>query len=101
MGAWWGPVARPLPTNPRHQSEGEIEGIAAHGTRLVLAGEATWTREPLGLGVLHHLRETVAHVPGADQETRLVLFGRSFDPQLRAVAAAEGARLVSVDDLYA
>ncbi len=101
IGAWWGPVPAPLPDNPRHQSEGEIEVVAVRGASLLLAGESKWTRDPVGFSVLNHLRQTVAHVPGAHQDTRLVLFGRSFDPRLQAAAMAEGVALVSVDDLYA
>ncbi len=100
VGAWWGPVPKPLPTNPRHQGEGEIEVIAAHGTHLILAGEAKWSREPVGFGVLNHLRDVVAHVPGADKDTLLVLFGRTFDPKLQTAAAAEGVKLITLDDLY-
>ncbi|HXT34220.1 MAG TPA: ATP-binding protein [Chloroflexota bacterium] len=101
VGAWWGPIPRPLPINPRHQGEGEIEVIATQGTHLVLAGEAKWTKEPIGFGVLNHLREVVAHVPGADSSTQLVLFGRVFDPKLQTAAAAEGVQLITADDLYA
>jgi AAA+ ATPase superfamily predicted ATPase len=101
IGAWWGQVPQPLPTNARHTVEAEIEVIAAHGTRLVLAGEATWGRAPVTLGVLHHLREVVAQVPGMNPDTKLALFGRAFDPSLQSVAAAESVRLVTVDELYA
>ncbi|HZS91417.1 MAG TPA: ATP-binding protein [Chloroflexota bacterium] len=101
VGAWWGPIPHPLPTNPHNQIEGEIEVVAVRGKHLVLAGEAKWKREPIGFGVLNHLREIVAHVPGADKDTQLILFGRTFDPKLQTAAAAEGVKLVTVDDLYA
>jgi AAA+ ATPase superfamily predicted ATPase len=101
VGAWWGPIPDPLPANPRHQSEGELEVVAAQGRSLVLAGEAKWSRQPVGLGVLNHLREVVAHVLGADKDTQLMLFGRTFDPNLQIVAAAEGVKLITPDDLYA
>jgi AAA+ ATPase superfamily predicted ATPase len=101
VGAWWGPVPHPLPENPRHQVEGEIEVIGAQGTTLVLAGEAKWSREPVGFGILNHLREVVAHVPGGDKDTTLILFGRTFDPKLQAAAAAVGVKLITADDLYA
>lgn len=101
IGAWWGPIARPQPDKPRNQVEGEIEVVAVQGARLALAGEAKWTREPIGFGVLHHLREVVSQVPGTGSDTQLVLFGRSFSPDLRAAAPAEGVMLISVDDLYA
>ena len=101
VGAWWGPVPKPTPENPRNHIEGEIEVVAVNGKRLVLAGEAKWTREPIGLAVLRHLREVVTHVSGVDENTQLFLFGREFDPRLVTTAEAEGVRLVTVDDLYA
>jgi hypothetical protein len=100
VGSWWGPVPDPQSGNPRRQKEGEIEVVAARGTQLVLAGEAKWTNRPVDLVVLSHLRQTVQHAPGADGQTRLVLFGRSFDDRLREVAATENVRLVEPSDLY-
>lgn len=100
VGAWWGPVPRPTPQNPRHQAEGEIEVIAAAGDRVVLAGEAKWTREAVGFGALNHLRDVASHLPGASEATQLVLFGRAFDPRLVAAAPHEGVRLVSAAQLY-
>src|SRR5712692_7804657 len=55
VGAWWGSIPQPTPTNPRNQGEAEIDVVAASGNQLVLAGEAKWTRAPLALGVLQHL----------------------------------------------
>jgi hypothetical protein len=66
-----------------------------------VAGEAKWTNAPVDSGVLDNLRRTLAHVPGADQQTRLVLFGRAFDPRLRARAGEEGVTLVGPGDLVA
>jgi uncharacterized protein len=101
VGAWWGSIPQPLPTNPRRQGEAEIEVVAAQGANLVLAGEAKWRREPVGFAVLNHLREVTAQVPGMNQNTQLVLFGRTFDPKLQTAASAEGVKLITVDDLYA
>ena len=101
VGAWWGPIPQPSPDNPRHQSEAELDVVATRGTAMVLAGEAKCSREPLGFDVLNHLREVVTHVPGSDKDTQLVLFGRAFDPRLRTAAAAEGVKLIGVDELYA
>ena len=101
VGAWWGPVPQPTPENPRYRVEGELEVVAADGDRVVLAGEAKWSREPIGFGVLNHLRDVVRHVPGATDATQLVLFGRSFDPRLEAVAEDEGVWLIGPDRLYA
>jgi AAA+ ATPase superfamily predicted ATPase len=100
VGAWWGPIPDPRPGQPRRQAEGELEVVAAAGQRVVLAGEAKWTSEPVGFGVLNRLRQVVQHVPGADDQTELILFGRTFEPRLVEAAEREWVRLVSVDDLY-
>lgn len=100
VGAWWGPVPQPVPDNPRRQAEAEIEVIAAQGDRVTLAGEAKWTRRPVGSVELNHLREVLRYVPGASEETRLVLFGRSFDERLTGLAQFEEVALVRPDDLY-
>ncbi len=101
VGAWWGPIPDPLPAQPRRQREGEIEVVAAAGRRVALAGEAKWTREPVGFGVLNRARRVVEHLPGADASTELVLFGRAFDARLMAAAGREGVRLVTPGALYA
>jgi AAA+ ATPase superfamily predicted ATPase len=101
VGAWWGPVPMPTPDNPRRQGEGEIEVVAAAHDRVVLAGEAKWTRRPVGFGVLNELRLVLQSVPGVDDATRVALFARSFDERLLAAAPAEPRTLVSVQDLYA
>lgn len=100
VGAWWGPVPRPTPGNPRYRVEGEIEVVGLSGNQVTLLGEAKWTVEPVGFGVLNHLREVAAHVPGVTPETRLFLFGRDFDARLRLAAAAEGVTLVGVEELF-
>lgn len=100
VGAWWGPVARPTPENPRNQAEGEIEVIAVRGEHVVLAGEAKWTRAPVGFAALNHLRDVARHVPGISEATRLVLFGRAFHPRLVAAARDEGVILVPPERLY-
>lgn len=100
VGAWWGPVPAPTPEQPRRQAEGELEVIGASGNRVLLAGEAKWTHEPVGFGVLNHLRDLVRHIPGADAQTRLLVFGRAFDPRLLGRAADEGVQLVSAEQLY-
>jgi AAA+ ATPase superfamily predicted ATPase len=101
VGAWWGPVPAPAPGQPRRQSEAELEIVAATGNRVVLAGEAKWTRDPMGFGVFNHLRDVMRHVSGADEETQLILFARALEPRLEAHAADEGVRLVTAEDLYA
>jgi uncharacterized protein len=101
VGAWWGPIPDPRPDQPRRQTEGEIDVVAAAGQRVVLAGQAKWTAEPVGFTVLNHLRHVVQHLPGADASTELVLFGQAFDPRLVEAADRERVRLVSLTDLYA
>jgi len=101
VGAWWGPVPDPTPHQPRRQSEAEIEVVAAASRRVVVAGEAKWTRDPVGFATLNRARRTVAQMPGADSDTELVLFGRAFDPRLVEAANREGIRLVTPDALYA
>lgn len=101
VGAWWGPVPQPTANNPRRQAEAEIEVVAAQGDRVVLAGEAKWTRRPVSFTVLNHLKEVLRFVPGTSDATRLALFGRRFDERLKAAAQPEGIALVSADDLYA
>jgi uncharacterized protein len=100
VGAWWGPVPDPRPGQPRRHTEGEIDVVAAAGRRVVAAGEAKWTAEPVGFTVLNHLRQIVQHLPGADASTELVLFGRTFDPRLVEAAERERVRLVTLADLY-
>jgi AAA+ ATPase superfamily predicted ATPase len=100
VSAWWGPVPDPRPGQPRRQSEAEIDLVAAAGSRVILAGEAKWTAEPVGFAVLNHLRDVVRYLPGADDATELLLFGRAFDPRLVEAAERERVRLVSVADLY-
>jgi uncharacterized protein len=101
VGAWWGPVPQPEPGQLRRQVEAEIEVVAAAGRRVVLAGEAKWTREAVGFGVLNHLRNVARHIPGVDERTELILFGRAFDTRLIGAAAIEGVRLVGPAELYA
>jgi AAA+ ATPase superfamily predicted ATPase len=100
VGAWWGPVPAPKPDQPRRQTEAELEVVAVAGNRVVVVGEAKWTREPVGLGVLNHFRDVLRYVPGANQDTQLVLFGREFDDRLIARATDEGVLLVTPADLY-
>jgi hypothetical protein len=99
VGAWWGPVPSPTPEQPRRQTEGELEVVAAAGNHVILAGEAKWTRAPVGPAVLRHLRDMVQYVPGADAGTDLALFGREFTAELRSQADAENVRLITAAEL--
>jgi uncharacterized protein len=101
VGAWWGPIPDPTPRQSHRQIEGEIEVIAAAGKRVVLAGEAKWTHEPVGFGTLNRLRNVVRHIPGADADTELVLFARRFEARLAEAAEGERVTLIQPDALYA
>ncbi len=100
VGAWWGPVPAPTSEQPRRQAQAEVEVVGVAGKRVVVAGEAKWAREPIGFGVLNHLRTVLRHVPDVDEKTELVLFGRRFEARLKAAALDERVRLVSLADLY-
>ena len=100
VGAWWGPIPAPTADQPRRQMEGEIEVVAVGRNRVLVAGEAKWSPAPVGFAVLNHLRDVLRFVPGADEQTRIALFAREFDPRLEAAASDEGVRLVKPEDLY-
>ena len=70
------------------------------GRRVVVAGEAKWTREPVGFARLNHTRRVAGHIPGVDPDTEVVLFGRAFDSRLVAAASQERVWLVTPDALY-
>jgi hypothetical protein len=101
VGAWWGPIPAPAPGQPRRQAEAEVEVVAAREGRVFVLGEAKWTSAPVDLVVLNRLRRVARHVPGADAETRLILFGRRFDARLREAADKELVALVGPEELYA
>jgi AAA+ ATPase superfamily predicted ATPase len=100
-GAWWGPVPSPTVDQPRRQTEGELEVIGVAHNQVVVAGEAKWTREPVGFRALNHLRDVLRSVPRATSNPQMVLFAREFEDRLKDAAVAEGVRLVSHADLYA
>ncbi|HEY8884660.1 MAG TPA: DUF234 domain-containing protein, partial [Chloroflexota bacterium] len=100
VGAWWGPVASPRPDNPRYREEREIEIVASRRGRVILAGEAKWTTAPVDFPTLNHLRDVLTHVPGADRETKVILFGRRFSERLNLAAATENVRLVGPSELF-
>jgi AAA+ ATPase superfamily predicted ATPase len=101
VGAWWGKIPKPPPAPRNETVDREIEVVGVDGKSVVVAGEAKWTNAPVDFGVLNNLRRTLAHVPEVDERTRIVLFGRSFDPRLEAAAADEGVTLVRPADLVA
>ncbi len=101
VGAWWGKVPKPPPAARHETVDREIEVLGIKGKTIVVAGEAKWTNSPVDISVLNALRRTLAHVPGHDESTRIVLFGRSFDPHLRTLATAEDVLLIGPEELVA
>lgn len=102
IGAWWGPVPDERYPGSRRTREGEIDVAGYDGKRLVLAGEAKWSREPEDGSALAQLRRVVGHVPGFDPGvTRLALYVRAgFTDAFRARARTDGVILRTVDDLF-
>jgi hypothetical protein len=100
VGAWWGPVPSPTTDQPRRRAEAELHVIGAAGTRVIVAGAANWTHEYVGFDALSHLRDVIRYVPGADDKTELVLFGRDFDYRLKRRADEEHVMLVTAEALY-
>jgi AAA+ ATPase superfamily predicted ATPase len=96
VGAWWG--AAP---GPGKRTDAEVDVIGAAGKRVIVAGRTNWTREYVGFDALNYLRDVIRYVPGADDRTELVLFGRDFDHRLKRRADEERVRLVSAETLYA
>jgi len=101
VGAWWGSVPSATPGQPKRQTEGELEVVAVAQNRVVFAGEAKWTREPVGLGILNHLRDVLRSVPGATSDTQLGLFAREFEHHLRTEGTHDNVQLVTPADLFA
>ncbi|MBI4493753.1 MAG: ATP-binding protein [Chloroflexi bacterium] len=92
LGPWW---------EGRGSTESaEIDLVGVRRKRVTLVGSCNWRHEYVKLGDLHDLRATATRV-GADAEAHYVLFARSgFDPNLVAVARAEGVILVTPQDMF-
>jgi hypothetical protein len=101
VGAWWGKVPTTPEGTDRNTVDREIEVVGVSGKKVVVAGEAKWSSAPIDFGVLNNLRRTLSHVPGADDQTAIVLFGRTFDPRLRERADEERVTLVDPAALVA
>lgn len=98
-GAWWGPTTEATQEGTR-TIQRECEVVVVRGGRVVLAGEAKWSRGLVGREALAQLRRTVTAIPGADRETRLVLFAREgFTDEVRS-DAGEGLILVSAAEMH-
>ncbi|MBI2910984.1 MAG: ATPase [Chloroflexi bacterium] len=86
VGGWW-------------SRQEEIDLVAMNGPEIVLAGECNWTSDWLKIGDLNELRRKAA-LAGAGPATRYALFSRSgFDPNLVALARAEGVLLYGLEEL--
>lgn len=93
IGGWWRGRGAADPE--------EIDVVAADDRRVVLVGECKWSDEWVKLGDLNELRRKAA-AAGFPADVRYALFAKSgFDPNLAAVARAEGVLLATVDDMYA
>ncbi|MGH2388414.1 MAG: ATP-binding protein [Chloroflexota bacterium] len=72
LGVWW-------------RADDELEIVGLEGGQVVLAGEAKWTNEPVGLDVLRNLQRRVALLPRVAPDHQLVLFSRAeFTDAVRA-----------------
>jgi AAA+ ATPase superfamily predicted ATPase len=85
VGSWWSADGRT-----------EVDVVALHDRRVVLAGEATWAGT-VDRGALVRLRQGLRLLPDDGDEAPLALFARDGFDGIRP----EEARLVTVEDLYA
>jgi hypothetical protein len=102
IDAWWGPVPDDRDPPARRTREAEVDIVGYDGKRLVLAGEAKWSRGMGGRAALEQLRRTAVHVPGYDADsTRLVIYMRdASDDVFRARSLAEGVIVRTVADMF-
>ena len=102
VGAWWGPVPDERHPGTRRTREADVDIAGYDRRRLVLAGEAKWSKGPEAGAALEQLRRIIVYVPGYDGgNTKLVLYARDgFTEALRARVRAEGVILRTVADLY-
>ena len=81
----------------------EIDIIAASDSEgALLAGECKWSVNLVGTNVLLDLKRKVRPLldAGPWRQASFILFARvGFTPDLQAMAAAEGVRLVRADEL--
>ena len=100
LGIWWGQVSDPREPASRRTTSGEVEIVGYAGSRLVLAGEAKW-RDLVGTDALDQLKSTVNSVPGAGNETKLIIYGRDkFTDALVDRAKTGGVILRTTADLF-
>lgn len=88
IGRWW-------------NRQGEEIDIMATGKSEVLAGEVTWSKNPMSLGVLRRLdMKSVKIERLGGRPIRFVLVSRSgFEPELTAEARSKGAMLLDLEAL--
>ena len=98
VGAYWD-------RRTQTSSRGSVRGIdvVAIGwdEQAILLGEAKWTTRPVGVPVLEGLKKKAASAtPGTNWAVHYTLFSRSgFSPSLERLAADEGVRLVSLEEI--
>jgi AAA+ ATPase superfamily predicted ATPase len=86
LGVWW-------------RADEELEIVGHAQGRVTLAAEVKWTRDRVGLDVLHTPQRRVALLPNVAADCQLALFSRNGFT--RAVEATEDASLLlfTLDDL--
>ena len=83
------------------KKELEIDVVACSGNRVLAIGEAKWTSQPLGTGVLDQLARKKALLGARAAEAKLLLFSSSsFDRELMARARKGHVELVDLERLY-
>lgn len=86
LGAWW-------------RATDELDLVGHEHGRVVLAAEAKWTNERVGLDVLRLLERRVALLPDVALDRQLALFAKvGFTGELET-ARGPGVQLITVDDL--
>ncbi|MGI8912506.1 MAG: ATP-binding protein [Chloroflexota bacterium] len=79
LGVWW-------------RADEELEIVGHAQGRVTLAAEVKWTKDRVGLDVLHTLQRRVALLPNVADDCQLVLFSRNGFT--RAVETAENSSLL-------
>jgi len=88
LSVWW-------------RADEELDIVGLDQDAVVLAAEAKWTKEPVGLDVLRTLQRRVALLPHVADDCQLVLFAKTgFTPEVE-VQRSPYVLLYALDDLLA
>lgn len=86
LGIWW-------------NADSELEIVGHNNRTVVLAAEAKWTNERVGMETLRTLQRRVAQLPDVSPTRQLVLFAKTgFAPDVEA-ARTSSLALYTLDDL--